>query len=200
MERIKLEISALSQSVSFNQSFAVILAEVEGSRKLPIVIGMFEAQAIAMELEEIPPSRPLTHDLFKNTLEAYNISLVEVIINELKEGVFYAQLVCEQFEKQLLMDSRTSDAIALAVRFQCPIYTYEAIMSEGGIILDEEEVAEQQKKTAPKPKSSSRKKEVKYTDNSVEELEQLLEKAISEEDYEKAARIRDEINKRDTGL
>ncbi len=197
MERIQLEISALSQSVAFNQSFAVILAEVNGNRKLPVVIGMFEAQAIAMELEDIPPSRPLTHDLFKNTLETFNISLVEIIISELKEGVFYAQLVCEQNEKQLIIDSRTSDAVALAVRFKCPIYTYEPIMAEGGIIL-EEDVSEN--KDAAIDQIEKPEKTIKnsssYASKSSKELENLLQKALSEENYEIAAKLRDEIKKR----
>lgn len=197
MKRIELEISALSQSVAFNQSFAVILAEVEGNRRLPVVIGMFEAQAIAIELENIPPSRPLTHDLFKNVLEELNISLVEIIINDLKEGVFYAQLVCELNEKQVVIDSRTSDAVALAVRFNCPIYTYEFIMEEAGVILDET-IADQQEESKETVEVEQKKVENtnSLSNKSVKELEQLLANAIADEDYERAARIRDEIQKR----
>lgn len=198
MERIELEISALSQSVAYNQSFAVILAEVHGNRRLPVVIGMFEAQAIAIELENIPPSRPLTHDLFKNVLKELSVQLIEININALKEGVFYAQLICEHNGETFVIDSRTSDALALAVRFSCPIYTNEPIMEEAGIILDESLAEEQQEYKGSKKVEVEKKEKIKNSlgSMSLDKLEKLLSNALSDEDYERAASIRDEIKKR----
>jgi len=193
MNRIELEISALSQSVAHNQSFAVVLAETEGNRRLPVVIGMFEAQAIAMELEKVKPSRPLTHDLMKSIFEEMGVTLKEIVINNLMEGVFFAKLFCESNGKIYEIDSRTSDALALAVRFNCPIYTYEFIMQEAGIILEEtfEKTVEV---GSEEPQKKDKTESIKSY--SLNELNTLLEKAVEDEDYEQAAKLRDEIDKR----
>ena len=188
MNKIELEIVALSHSVTQSHNYAVVLGEKKGARRLPVVIGGFEAQAIAVAMEKMVPNRPLTHDLFKNSLKEYNISLKEVVINNLLDGVFYARLVCEKDGEELEIDSRTSDALAMAVRFDCPIYTYEFILDAAGVILEESSSKTKKEKPA-EPKAS--------LDNmNVEELNEMLEKVLSEENYEKAAKIRDEINKR----
>ena len=142
MEKIKLDIAGLSYSQTQSGAYALVLSEVIGKRRLPIIIGGFEAQAIAIELEKMTPSRPLTHDLFKNFADNFKINLVEVIIYNLVEGIFFARLICEQNGKEVEIDSRTSDAIALAVRFESPIYTYEFVLNSAGIILDDEELGE----------------------------------------------------------
>lgn len=178
---------ALSHSVTQSHNYAVILGEENGKRRLPIIIGGFEAQAIAVALENMNPNRPLTHDLFKNTLDAFNIELKEVVINNLLDGIFFAQLICEQHGNVIQIDARTSDAIAMAVRYECPIYTYEFIMESAGVILDEED----EQKPAGKPKKS---KAETIEDMSLSSLEKLLEAALAREDYEKAAQIRDVIN------
>ncbi len=191
MQKIELELIALSHSVTQTQNYAVVLGELNGNRRLPIVIGGFEAQAIAVVMERMNPNRPLTHDLFKNTLNAYNIDIKEVVINDLVEGIFFSKVICDKDGDVVEMDSRTSDALAMAVRFNCPIYTYEFIMEGAGVIMDELEesnVGEHSKIKNPNPMS--------YEKYSSEELNKLLNKAISEEDYEKAAKIRDEINRR----
>lgn len=187
MKKIKLSIMALSHSVTQSHNYAVILGEENGKRRLPIIIGGFEAQAIAVALENMNPNRPLTHDLFKNTLDAFNIELKEVVINNLLDGIFFAQLICEQHGNVIQIDARTSDAIAMAVRYECPIYTYEFIMESAGVILDEED----EQKPAGKPKKS---KAETIEDMSLSSLEKLLEAALAREDYEKAAQIRDVIN------
>lgn len=174
---------ALSHSVTQSHNYAVILGEQVGKRRLPIVIGGFEAQAIAVAMENMTPNRPLTHDLFKNTLDAFDIQLVEIIINNLLDGIFYAQLVCEQNGRILQIDARTSDAISLAVRYNCPIYTYEFILESAGVILDED--PQQESKVAAVPKKPS------LENMSVESLEKSLAEALEKEDYEKAAIIRD---------
>ena len=197
MEKIELEIVALSHSVSQTHNYAVVLGEVSGKRRLPIVIGGFEAQAIAVAIEDMMPTRPLTHDLFKNTLDNFEIQVHEVVINNLLDGVFHARLVCSLNGQQAEIDSRTSDAIALAVRFGCPIYTYDFILEAAGVVLEEEGEAE-----AAKPKGKRRrdkKAEKPYSERSTEELNDLLEKVIKAEDYEKAAEIRDEIQRRTEG-
>lgn len=179
---------ALSHSVTQSHNYAVVLGEENGKRRLPIVIGGFEAQAIAVALENMTPNRPLTHDLFRNTLDAYNIHLIEVIINNLLDGVFYAQLICDQDGDIRQIDARTSDAIALAVRFGCPIYTYDFIMESAGVILDEPE-EESGASQAP-----ARRKAHALENMSIPNLEKMLEEALSKEEYEKAAKIRDVIN------
>ena len=192
MKKIELEIVSLTHGVTPSHNYAVVLDETGGSRRLPIVIGSFEAQAIAVAMERMTPSRPLTHDLFKNTLEAFDITLQEVIINNLVDGIFYAKLVCQLDSETVEIDSRTSDAIAMAVRFGCPIYTFEFILEAAGIPLEE---AEQEKeKERPLPRSSS--KPVGFDQYSEEELEVMLNDVLAAENYEKAAKIRDELNRR----
>ena len=194
MEKIELEIVALSHSVSQTHNYAVVLGEVDGKRRLPIVIGGFEAQAIAVAIEDMMPTRPLTHDLFKNTLDTFEIQIEEVVINNLLDGVFHARLLCNLNGKSAEIDSRTSDAIALAVRFGCPIYTYDFILEAAGVVLEEEQAE------SPRPKSR-KKKAVKsdkpFTERSLQELNDLLDQMIKAENYEKAAEIRDEIQRRE---
>lgn len=193
MKKVKLEIVGLSYSQTQTGAYALVLGEAKGKRRLPIIIGGFEAQAIAIELEKMTPSRPLTHDLFKTFAEGFNISVSEVIIYNLVEGIFFAKLICNDGEKNVEIDARTSDAIALAVRFTCPINTYEFILSQAGIILDDEALA-----AVSEPGSESRVEieETDYLKKSTEELKQMLDTALSEEDYEKASHIRDELNNR----
>lgn len=195
MERIELEISAVTQSVMKNQSFAVVLAERQGPRRLPIVIGMFEAQAIAMELERVKPSRPLTHDLMKSIMTTFGATLESVIINDLREMVFFAQLECELAGERYYIDARTSDALALAIRFGCPIYTHEYVMSEAGVIFKDEDQRSTSKNISidddDAPDSAAG-----LAGLSLSELNDALDKAIGQEDFEKAARLRDEIAKR----
>lgn len=194
MEKIKIEILGLSSSQSQTSgSFALVLGEVEGERRLPIIIGMFEAQAIALEIEKIAPNRPMTHDLFKSFANGFGFSVEHVIISDLKEGVFFAKIVCTDGIKTVEIDARPSDAIAIGIRFEVPFYTYETVLSEAGIILtDEEEVAEEMEELAvsEKPKGD------RLQDYSLDKLQQMLDAALSNEDYEKAAKIRDEMNKR----
>lgn len=194
MVRIRLEIVGMSYSQSQSGAYALILGEVKGNRRLPIIIGGAEAQAIAVELEKIKPTRPLTHDLFKNFADTYHIQVKEVIIDQFRQGVFHAKLVCMQNEKESLIDSRTSDAVALAIRFKCPIYTYEKIMTEAGMIMDENANLSDTM-TTPLEESG----ESSFKDLNLAELEELLQKAVDREDYEKASQIRDEIKKRKKG-
>lgn len=200
MDKLLLEIVALSHSITQAQSYAVVLAEVDGQRRLPIVIGSFEAQAIAVATEKFKPTRPLTHDLVKNIFTEFNILLKEVIINNLLDGIFYAKLVCDLDGEEMEIDSRTSDALALAARFDCPIYTYEFIMDTAGILLDEMEQKGEgdlpEKKKADKKTGEPIDAGKDLTKHSMEKLNALLEDAIKKEDYEKAAGIRDEIQKR----
>jgi len=193
MEKIRLEIIGMSYSQSQSGAYALILGEHDGVRRLPIIIGGFEAQAIAVELEKMKPSRPLTHDLFKNFAEHYNVFIKEVVIDKFMEGVFYAKLICLQGENESEIDARTSDAVALAIRFRCPIYTNENIMSEAGIVMDDkaEEMQNEEEKTTDTDSGTE-----EFTTNTMEELEEMLQKAISNEEYEKASKIRDEITKR----
>ncbi len=193
MKKIPLDIVALSHSVPQSQNFAVVLGEQDGIRRLPIVIGSFEAQAIAVAMERMNPNRPLTHDLFKNTLETFNISLKEVIINNLLDGIFYARLVCLKDGELIDIDSRTSDALALAVRFKCPIFTYEFILDAAGVVIDENEEAAT---VEPEAKKSKPSKKGSLSSYSLEDLSQLLDEVLAEENYERAAEIRDELNRR----
>ena len=198
MKKIELEIVALSHSITQTHSYAVVLGEVNGLRRLPIVIGGFEAQAIAVALERMQPSRPLTHDLMKNFMYAFNIELMEIIINELQEGIFYSKLVCVSEHDTIEIDSRTSDALALAVRFGCPIYTYENILENAGILMEDE--SKQKKSEIPVEEpvsgslSSSSNRDLSKL--SLEELQKLLNDVLEHEDYIRAIEIRDEINKR----
>lgn len=198
MKKIELEIVALSHSVTQSHNYAVVLGEKEGSRRLPIVIGSFEAQAIAVAMERMTPNRPLTHDLFKNTLETFNVELKEVVINNLLDGIFYARLVCLKDGELIEVDSRTSDALAMAVRFDCPIYSYEFILDAAGVVLEEEgteEEADGGERAAEVPIQEAQKSE-SLEEYSIDTLQKLLNKVLSEENYERAAQIRDEINKR----
>lgn len=206
MSLVKLNIKGISYSQTQNGAYALILSEVDGDRKLPIVIGAFEAQSIAIALEkEIKPPRPLTHDLFKNFADRFDIVVKQVIIHKLVDGVFYSSIICERDKIEEIVDARTSDAIALALRFKAPIFTYKNILDKAGIFL----------KSTPKKKDVSKEEEAvieelisgdnielvesggeDYTSHTLKELNQMLDQAVSDEDYEKAARIRDEISKR----
>lgn len=189
MQKIRLDIVALSHSVTQSHNYAVILGEEDGKRRLPIVIGGFEAQSIAVAIENMTPNRPLTHDLFKNSLDAFDIEIKEVVINNLLDGIFYAQLVCHQDGKTISIDARTSDAISMAVRYGCPIYTYDFIMDTAGVILENEQESEAKK---------DRTKKRTLDDMNLNALEKMLEEALQKEDYEKAAEIRDIIQKKRT--
>ena len=195
MSRIKLNIVGLSSGQS-NGSYTLILGEANGKRKLPIVIGSFEAQAIAIEIEKIVPFRPMTHDLFVTFCQTYNIQVQEVEIYNLIDGVFHAKLICEMEGEIREIDARTSDSIALAVRFKCPIYTYEDIMSEVGVIFndDGEEIPGEDIPVQVEPQQ--KKAGSDFSKFTIEELEAKLTEALAVEDYDKAARIRDEITKR----
>lgn len=199
MKKIKLDIIGLSYSQTQSGAYALVLGEEKGKRRLPIIIGGFEAQAIAIELEQMTPSRPLTHDLFKSFAVSFGIEVQEVIIYNLVEGIFFAKLVCSSGDKALEIDARTSDAIAISVRFNCPIYTYEFILSTAGIILEEgaaltEGGAEETVESVEEVKGGGKDNEL--SKRTVEELNTLLQAALDEEAYEKASKIRDEIKKR----
>ncbi|MEO7214266.1 bifunctional nuclease family protein [Mucilaginibacter sp.] len=196
MKKIKLDIVGLSYSQTQSGAYALVLGEVSGRRRLPIIIGSFEAQAIAIEIEKMTPSRPLTHDLFKSLGQAFNITVQEIIIYNLVDGIFYSKLVCFDGKKTVEIDARTSDAIAVSVRFDCPIYTYEFILSTAGIVIEGndfvylENINETSEEKTPSTPSGS------FTSLSDDELKTRLQQALSEEAYEKAAKIRDELNKR----
>lgn len=201
MNKIGLEIIGLSYSQTQSGAYALVLGEKEGKRRLPIIIGGFEAQAIAIELENMTPSRPLTHDLFKTFATTFEINIKEIIIYNLVEGIFFAKLVCEQNGKTVEIDARTSDSIALAVRFNCPVSTYEFILTSAGIILDEDS-----KENSELGETNIKSAEVSelieedpndVTKKSVSDLEKMLDESINSEDYERASFLRDEINKRD---
>lgn len=194
MDKIKIEILGLSSSQSQSTgSFALVLGEVEGERRLPIIIGMFEAQAIALEIEKIAPNRPMTHDLFKSFAHGFNYEVTEILISDLKEGVFFAKIVCTDGIKTVEIDARPSDAIAIGIRFEVPFYTYEKVLAEAGIILtDDEEILEEE---TIEPVVVEKEGE-RLQDFSVDKLNEMLNEALAAEDYEKAAKIRDELNKR----
>ena len=199
MDKIQLDIIGLQSSQSQSGSFALVLGENGGDRRLPIIIGMFEAQAIAIEMEKIIPNRPMTHDLFKSFAHEFKYKVEEIIISDLKEGVFFAKIICSGEYGPVEIDARPSDAIAISLRFDAQIYTYEKILAEAGIVLsDEEEIEEIASKEEGKEKKKSTAKVEKGTleDFSLDKLNKLLGKAIEDEDYEKAARIRDEIGRR----
>lgn len=198
MKKIKLEILGLSSSQSQTGSFALVLGETEGNRRLPIIIGMFEAQAIAIEIEKIIPNRPMTHDLFKSFANSFNFHVEEIVISDLKEGVFFAKIVCTDGLKKHEVDARPSDAIAIGLRFDSPIYTYENILAEAGIVLTDEEDEEEkiEARTEAKVKVKKEKKGDDFKNYSVDKLNELLKDAIDKEDYERAAKIRDELSKR----
>ncbi len=195
MKKIELEIVALSHSITQTHSYAVVLGEVNGLRRLPIVIGGFEAQAIAVALERMSPSRPLTHDLMKNFMMAFNVELHEVVINDLQEGIFYSKLICSSQNDTVEIDSRTSDALALAVRFGCSIFTYDTILDSAGILMENDD----KKKKSPVASLTS---ETGGRDDlnklSTDELNTLLNEVLEQEDYIRAIAIRDEIKSRKT--
>lgn len=192
MKKIQLEILGISYSQSQAGAYALILGETGEKRRLPIIIGSFEAQAIAIELEKMKPSRPLTHDLFRNFAKTFNIVINEVIIYKFSEGIFFSKLICNDGSREVEIDSRTSDAVALAVRFSCPIFTYESILKEAGMVLQDEK---EEGITEPVPQENKPGDE-EYSNLSVGELETMLMAAIDEEAYERASKIRDEISKR----
>lgn len=205
MKKVKLDIVGLSYSQTQSGAYALVLGEVNGRRRLPIIIGAFEAQAIAIEIEKMSPTRPLTHDLFKSFAQAYQVEITEVLIYNLVDGVFFAKLICNRDGEQIELDARTSDAIAIAVRFNAVIYTYEFILSSAGIVIEGNDflfLENMDSLTSP-----STTEEVQApTENvsgfqslSLEDLQAKLEKALANEAYEKAARIRDEINRRNAG-
>lgn len=203
MRKIALDIVGLQPSMTQTHNYAVVLGERNGNRRLPIIIGAFEAQAIAVAVEKMLPNRPLTHDLFKNTLDTFRIDLQEVIISNLLDGVFFAKLICEKGGQVIEIDSRTSDALAMAVRFSCPIYTYEFILEAAGVVLEEpEETASSAPASKSKPtktitgggRASDSKGQLAHL--SMDELNRMLQEVLQNEDYEQAALIRDEIKKR----
>lgn len=198
-DKLELEIVALSHSITQSHSYAVVLGEKEGKRRLPVVIGGNEAQAIAVALEKMTSSRPLTHDLMKNILDQFEIQLNEVVISNLQDGIFYAQLVCEKDGETYEIDSRTSDAIALAVRFNCPIYSYEFIMDSAGVIMEEEGEEGQREAEEAQAKQPEQSSSENFSELSQDELNNKLNEALEKEEYEKAIKIRDEINRRKEG-
>ena len=186
MSLVELAVNRISYSQSQNGAYALILEEIDGKRKLPIVIGGFEAQSIAIALDkEIQPPRPLTHDLFKNFANNYDIKIKQVIIHKLVDGIFFSSVICERNQEEEIFDARTSDAIALALRFESPIYTYDKILNKAGIILKKEIKNKKQKKF-----------DESFKGFSIKQLNKKISKAIEEEDYELAAKLRDEINQR----
>lgn len=196
MKKLKMEIVGMSYSQSQSGAYALILGVVGLEKRLPIIIGGFEAQAIAIELEKMKPTRPLTHDLFKNFATHFGVNIMEVVINKFEEGIFFSKLVCEKNGDVAEIDSRTSDAIALALRFGCPIYAFETIIDEAGIFMDSEH--EDQMKNGMEDDKDVSDEDVPgaYEEFLLEELEQKLKQAIGEENYEEASRLRDEIKRR----
>jgi hypothetical protein len=192
-EKIQLEILGLSSSQSQSGSFALVMGEVGGDRRLPIIIGMFEAQAIAIEIEKIVPNRPMTHDLFKSMSIQFDIDVKEIVISDLKEGVFFARIICEHQGKTIELDSRPSDAIAIGIRFGVNIYTYHSILTEAGIVLtnESEEIV-----TVEDAVAAGDEPDKKLEDQPTDKLKQMLKEALDTEDYERAAKIRDELNHR----
>ena len=201
MSKIKLNVLGISYSQTQSGAYALVLAEEGGERRIPIIIGGFEAQAIAIQLEGLKPPRPLTHDLFLSFASAFGISIVEINIYKLEEGVFYSKLICDDGEKKMTVDARTSDAIALALRFSCSIYTTEDILAKSGIVIDIEPESKENKPTSssklfsdPSPGKGRPADELR--DLTLNELKQMLQDAVKNENYERASDIRDEINRR----
>lgn len=191
MQKVKLNVLGLSVSQTQTGAYALVLAEENGDRRIPIIIGPVEAQSIAIQLEGLHPPRPLTHDLFKKIANAFYIDLIEVVIYKLEEGIFYSELICEQDGQRIAVDSRTSDAVALALRFNCPIYTSEEILNKAGIVIEVTESVDDDEIL-----DDTFDDEMKYETNTIEELEQLLKEAVKEENYEQASEIRDELVRR----
>ncbi len=204
MSKIKLNVLGISYSQTQSGAYALVLTEENGDRRIPIIVGAFEAQSIAIQLEGLKPPRPLTHDLFLNFAVSFKIDLLEVNIYKLEEGVFFSKLLCDDGKNRLAVDARTSDAIALALRFKCPIFTTEEIMERAGIVLEfgkenvvkgsEKETGQTKPETSPRPEKSSEE----YKNYADDELKEMLQSAINNEDYERASMIRDEINRRQT--
>jgi bifunctional DNase/RNase len=199
MDKIRLNVLGISYSQTQTGAYALVLAEEGGKRRIPIIVGGFEAQAIAIQLEGLKPPRPLTHDLFYSFARTFDIDILEVTIHKLEEGVFHSKLSCYDGKKNIEIDTRTSDAIALALRFKCPIYTTTEIIDRAGIVLDFEQESDEYEKEEPASKDIEIEDDL--SENSIagmndHELNQMLQKAIKEEDYEKASMIRDELNRR----
>jgi len=193
MKRVKLKVMGISYSQTQSGAYALILIEENGERRIPIIIGGFEAQAIVIKLENLDPPRPITHDLFKKFADEFDISIIEVMISKLEEGVFFSKLVCTNGIKEYSIDSRTSDAVALALRFGCPIFITEEILEKAGIIInptDSEISPANEIENFFEPDNS------KFSSYSIEELYKLIDEAVKTEDYERAASVRDEIEKR----
>jgi bifunctional DNase/RNase len=193
MQKIKLNVLGLSVSQTQTGAYALVLAEENGDRRIPIIIGPVEAQSIAIQLEALHPPRPLTHDLFRNMAQAFQIDIFEVVIYKLEEGIFYSELICEQNGTKVAIDSRTSDAVALALRFKCPIYTTEEILSKAGIVI---EVADNYDENDDENDLDFNDPSAKYENHSIDELKALLKEAVMTENYEMASEIRDEIARR----
>jgi len=196
MEKVKLEIIGLSYSQTQSGAYALVLSEAGGKRRLPIIIGGFEAQAIAIELEKMTPTRPLTHDLFKSFAIAFSINVKEVVIYNLVEGIFYSKLICERDGEITEIDARTSDAIAIGVRFNCPVYTFETILATAGILLDETAIENDFNFNDNNEENEEDANKAPSEEISIEELEIQLSAALENEDYELASKIRDVINKK----
>ena len=198
MDKIKLNVLGISYSHTQTGAYALVLTEEKGERRIPIIIGGFKAQSIAIQLEGLKPPRPLTHDLFHNFALTFKINLKEIIIYKLEEGVFYSKLICNNGGEDITIDARTSDEVALALRFKCPIYTTEEILSKSGIVIDleQEKGAGGETKGEKKSRKTAKDPSQKYKDMEMGELESLLEEAVKKEEYEKASAIRDEINRR----
>ncbi|MFT6512541.1 MAG: bifunctional DNase/RNase [Neolewinella sp.] len=196
MNKIELRVMAINRSVTNTANYALILGEVNGMRRLPVIIGNTEAQAIAIALEGLVASRPLTHDLFKNTLDTLRTELREIIITDLREGVFFARLVLDRDGEIIEVDSRTSDALALATRFECPIYTYNNILENAGIVLEGDDEADLQDERTTETVSGDSESRPSLSRMNIKDLNTHLEQMLQEENYEEAARIRDELQRR----
>lgn len=196
MKKIKLDIVGLSYSQTQSGAYALVLGEKSGRRRLPIIIGSFEAQAIAIEIEKMVPTRPLTHDLFKSFGKAYHINVNEIIIYNLVDGIFYSKLICSDGKKVVEIDARTSDAIAIAVRFDCPIFTYEFILSSAGIVIEGNDFVYLENINEPTEEKTTASATTGFGSLSTDELKTKLKEALADESYEKAAKIRDELNRR----
>ena len=196
MQKVELKIRALSYSNKQSGAFALVLTEKAGKRDIPVIIGQHEAQAIAIALEKaVSPPRPLTHDLFRNFAQSFHIKLHEVIIHDIRDGVFYASLNCTQDSKEVTIDSRPSDAVALALRFECPIYTTEEVLNKAGLTEQEERAADMEEEDDMIEVEETKKQDT-LDDATMDELNDMMKRAVQNEDYEQAARVRDEIEKR----
>lgn len=197
MAKVRLKVLGLSYSQTQSGAYALVLSEENGNRRIPIIIGGFEAQAIAIELEGLKPPRPLTHDLLVNFCDAFAISIVEVNIHHLEDGIFYSELVCDNNGSCVKIDARTSDAVALAIRCNCPIYTTETIMARAGVVFNAEDAGEDKKERESAGAKHATSPDNKYNNLKLNELKELLDKSISNEDYEEASHLRDEIQRRE---